>query len=144
LTVAEERFVIEAMRSGSFAKKLRTAPSRSAVASCGREFQRAHQPQSQRNPVLCQRENPQDCWKPAIQLDEEPAIKVREPNATTPPAAQDYQLMSQHRVLGFKSQLRLEWRSQDGQGEAEQPDHPASFDDSNAASHSDQAIGTHR
>src|SRR5258708_23799969 len=29
-------------------------------------------------------ENLQDCWKPAIQLDKEPAIMVREPNATTP------------------------------------------------------------
>jgi hypothetical protein len=89
-------------------------------------------------------ENPQGCWKPAIQLDEEPAIKIREPNATTPPAPQDNQLMSQHRVLGFKPQLRLEWRGQDGQSEAEQPDHPASLGDSNAASHSDQVFGTHR
>jgi len=75
-------------------------------------------------------------------LDEEPAIKIREPNATTPPAPQDNQLMSQHRVLGFKPQLRLEWRGQDGQSEAEQPDHPASLGDSNAASHSDQVFGT--
>jgi hypothetical protein len=89
-------------------------------------------------------ENLQDCWKPAIQLDKEPAIKIREPNATTPPAPQDNQLMSQHRVLGFKPQLRLEWRGQDGQSEAEQPDHPASLGDSNAASHSDQVFGTHR
>jgi hypothetical protein len=44
-------------------------------------------------------ENLQDCWKAAIQLDEEPA---REPNATTRPAPQDNQLMSKHRVLGFK------------------------------------------
>jgi hypothetical protein len=48
------------------------------------------------------RENLQDCWKPAIQLDQEPAIMVREPNATTRPAPQDNQLMSKHRVLGFK------------------------------------------
>jgi hypothetical protein len=52
--------------------------------------------------------------------------------------------MSQHRVLGFKLQLRLEWRGQDGQSEAEQPDHPASLGDSNAASHSDQVFGTHK
>jgi hypothetical protein len=82
--------------------------------------------------------------KPAIQLDEEPTIKVREPNATTPPVPQDNRLMSQHRVLGFKPQLRLEWRGQDGQSEAEQPDHPASLGDSNAASHSNQVFGTHR
>jgi hypothetical protein len=47
-------------------------------------------------------ENPQDCWKPAIQLNKEPAIVVREPNATTRPAHQDNQRMSKHRVLGFK------------------------------------------
>jgi hypothetical protein len=51
--------------------------------------------------------------------------------------------MSQHRILGFKPHLRLEWRGQDGQSEAEQPDHPASLGDSNAASHSDQVFGTH-
>jgi hypothetical protein len=47
-------------------------------------------------------ENLQDCWKPAIQLDKEPAIMVHEPNATTRPAPQDNQLMPKHRVLGFK------------------------------------------
>jgi hypothetical protein len=31
-----------------------------------------------------------------------PAIMMREPNATTRPAPQDNQLMSKHRVLGFK------------------------------------------
>src|SRR5215471_9408113 len=95
-----------------------------------------------RNPQTHERLGPDDCeslqdrWKPAIQLDEEPTIKVREPNAATPPAPQDNQLMSQHRVLGFKPQLRLEWRGQDGQSEAEQPDHPASLGDSNEGSHS--------
>jgi hypothetical protein len=59
---------------------------------------------------------------------------VREPNATMRPAPQDNQLMSKHRLLGFKPQLRLEWRSQDGQNEAEQPDHPASLGDSIASS----------
>jgi hypothetical protein len=47
-------------------------------------------------------EDLQDCWKPTIQLDKEPAIMVREPNATTRPAPQDNQLMSKDRVLGFK------------------------------------------
>jgi hypothetical protein len=46
------------------------------------------------------------------------------------PAPQDYQLMSKHRVLSFKPQLRLEWRSQDGQNETEQSDHSASLGDS--------------
>jgi hypothetical protein len=38
--------------------------------------------------------------------------------------------MSEHRVLSFKPQLRLEWRGQDGQNETEQPDHSASLGDS--------------
>jgi hypothetical protein len=38
------------------------------------------------------------------------------------PTVQDNQLMSKHRVLSFKPQLRLEWRGQDGQNETEQPD----------------------
>jgi hypothetical protein len=33
---------------------------------------------------------------------------VREPDATMQPAAQDNQLMSKHRVLSLKPQLRLE------------------------------------
>ena len=37
------------------------------------------------------------------------------------PTLQDIQLMSKHRVFGFKPQLRLEWRGQDGQSETEQP-----------------------
>src|SRR3984893_1187859 len=42
--------------------------------------------------------------------------------------------MSKHRVLSLKPQLRLEWRSQDGQNETEQPDHSASLGDSITAS----------
>jgi hypothetical protein len=88
-------------------------------------------------------ENLQDCWKPAIQQDKEQTIMVRQPDATMQPAPQDNQLMSKHRVLGVKPQLRLEWRGQDGQSETEQPDHPASLGDSTAASHSDEVFGTH-
>src|SRR5258707_86331 len=54
----------------------------------------------------------------------------REPAATMQPTPQDNQLMSKHRVLSFKPQLRLEWRGQDGQNETEQPDHSASLGDS--------------
>src|SRR5882757_3268119 len=75
-------------------------------------------------------ENLQDGWKPAIQLDKEPAIMVRQPDATMQPAPQDNQLMSKHRVLSLKPQLRLERRGQDGQNETEQPDHSASLGDS--------------
>src|SRR5450432_4296023 len=75
-------------------------------------------------------ENLQDRRKPAIELDKEPAIMVREPDATRQPTPHDNQLMSKHRVLSLKSQLRLEWRGQDGQNETEQPDHSASLGDS--------------
>src|SRR3984885_1093286 len=76
------------------------------------------------------RENPEDCWKPTIQLDKEPAIMVRQPDATMQPTSQDDQLMSKHRVLGFKPQLRLEWRAKDGKNETEQPDHSVNLRDS--------------
>jgi hypothetical protein len=42
--------------------------------------------------------------------------------------------MSKHRVFSFKPQLRLEWRGQDGQNEAEKPDHSANLGDSITAS----------
>ena len=41
---------------------------------------------------LDDRENLQDRWKSAIQLDKEPAIMVREPDATMQPTPQDNQL----------------------------------------------------
>jgi hypothetical protein len=59
---------------------------------------------------------------------------VRQPDATVQSTAQDHQLMSKHRVLGFKPQLRFEWRGQDGQSETEQPDHSANLGDSITAS----------
>src|SRR6202166_2676070 len=74
-------------------------------------------------------ENLQDLWKPAIQLDQEPAIMVHKPDATMQPAPHDNQLMSKYRVLGFQPQLRLEWRGQGGQSETEEPDHSASLGD---------------
>jgi hypothetical protein len=85
------------------------------------------------------RQRPSAClkgarWKPAIQLDKEPAIIVRQPDVTMELAPQNIQLMSKHRVLGLKPQLRLEWRGQDSQGETEQPDHSASLGDSIAPS----------
>jgi hypothetical protein len=59
---------------------------------------------------------------------------VRKPDATRQPTPHDIQLMSKHRVLSFKPQLRLEWRGQDAQNETKQPDHSASLGDSIAAS----------
>src|SRR3984957_10711410 len=66
---------------------------------------------------------------------------VREPDATMQSPPQDHQLMSKHRVLSFKPQLRLEWRGQDGQNETEQPDHSASLSDSITSS--THVFGTH-
>jgi hypothetical protein len=54
------------------------------------------------------RKDLQDRRNPAVQLDKEPAVIVREPDATMEPAPQDIQLMSKHRVLSFKPYLRLE------------------------------------
>jgi hypothetical protein len=72
-------------------------------------------------------ENLQDCWKPAIELDKEPAIMVREPDATMQPAPQDNQLMPKHRVLNLEPHLRLERRGHGGQDETEKSDHSASL-----------------
>src|SRR3979490_849754 len=47
--------------------------------------------------------------KPAIELNEEPAVVIRE---TSPPlqlTPQDHQLMSERRILSLKPDLRLEW-----------------------------------
>jgi hypothetical protein len=59
---------------------------------------------------------------------------VLESDATMQRAPQDNQLMSKHRVLSLKPQLRLEWQGHDGQNEIEQPDHSASLGDSITAS----------
>ena len=75
-------------------------------------------------------DNLQNRGKPSIHLNEEPAIIVREPDATMQTTPQDNQLMSKHRVLRPKPQLRLDWRGQDGQNETEQSDHSASLGDS--------------
>jgi hypothetical protein len=48
----------------------------------------------------------QDRGKPSIQLDKEQAIVVREPDATVQLTPHHRQLMSESRVLGFKSALR--------------------------------------
>jgi hypothetical protein len=79
-------------------------------------------------------EDRKDRWKPAVQLDEEPAIIIREPDTAMQSTPQDNQLMSKRRVLGFKPQLRLERRGQHGQNETEQPDHSANLGDSFTAS----------
>jgi hypothetical protein len=62
-------------------------------------------------------------WKPSVQLDEEQAVSVAEVNTTTHLLPQYDQLMSQRHILRLKSALRLEWRDQEDQEEAEQRDH---------------------
>jgi hypothetical protein len=61
------------------------------------------------------RDGLQDRRKPTIQLDEEQAIVVREPNAAVHLTPQHEQLVPEHRVLSLKAALRLEWGRQDGQ-----------------------------
>ena len=56
------------------------------------------------------REDLQDRRRPSIQLDEEPAIVVREPDPALHPTTQNDQLMSERRILRFKSDLRPERR----------------------------------
>src|ERR1700680_883037 len=121
-----------------FSTFIRRISTRRSVSICGRPPRaRDFQVAAKARPVPTHKglgpdncENLQDCWKPAIELDKEPSIMVREPDATMQPAPQDNQLMSTHRVLSFKPQLRLKWRGQDGQNETEQPDHSASLVDS--------------
>jgi len=74
---------------------------------------------------LDDRENLQGRRKPSIQLDQEPAIVVRELDPALHLTPQNDQLMPKCRVLCFKPALRLEWRGQDGQDEAEQGKHCA-------------------
>jgi hypothetical protein len=62
---------------------------------------------------------------PSVQLDEEPAIIVGEPDPALHLTPQNDQLMPECRILCFKPALRLEWRGQDGQEKTEQCKHCA-------------------
>jgi type IV secretory pathway VirD2 relaxase len=80
---------------------------------------------------LDDREDLQNRRKPAIQLDKKPAVVVRQPDSALHLTPQNDQLMSENRILCLKSALRLEWRGQDGQDEAEQSEHgPLTLGDS--------------
>jgi hypothetical protein len=60
-------------------------------------------------PAMAQhRKREQSLKKPSIQHGQEQAIAVRELDATAHPPLQHDQLMSERRVLCFKSALRLE------------------------------------
>ena len=75
-------------------------------------------------------ENLKDRWEPAIEMDEEPPIAVRKLGPPLQLASQDDQLMSERRILRLKPALRLEWRGQYGQNEADQRDHRTNLADS--------------
>ena len=64
---------------------------------------------------LDDREDLQDRRKPSIQLNQEPAIVVGQPDTASHLALQNDQLMSEHRILCLKPAPRLKWRGQDGQ-----------------------------
>jgi hypothetical protein len=72
----------------------------------------------------------QDRGKPAIHLNEEPAIVVRKMGSASHVPLQNDQLMSKYRILSFKPALRLERRGQHGQNEADQRYHHANLADS--------------
>ena len=63
-------------------------------------------------------DGPEHRWKPSIQQDQEQAISVRELGTTAHPPLHHNQLMTERRVLGLKSALRLERRGEQGQEEA--------------------------
>ncbi len=59
------------------------------------------------------------CRKPPIQSDEEQTITIREADTTAHLPPQNDELTSERSVLRLKSALRLEWRDEQGQAEAE-------------------------
>ena len=88
-------------------------------------------------------EDPQDRRKPSIQLDQEPAIAIREPDPTTNLTPQNNQLMSECRILCLKPALG-EWQGRDDQNEAAQCKHcPPTLGDSVSQSNPDLVFGTH-
>src|SRR6202171_2377167 len=79
---------------------------------------------------LDKRHDLQDRRKSSIHLDEEPAVVICDPSPALQLTAQDYQLMSENRILRLKPVLRLEWRDQHGQSKADERDHRANLADS--------------
>jgi len=82
---------------------------------------------------LDNRQDLHDRGKPAIHLNEEPAIIVRKVGSASHLPLQNDQLMSKYRILNLKPAVRLEWRSQNGkngQNEADQRYHCANLADS--------------
>src|SRR5882762_7843454 len=108
---------------------IRRISARRSASICGRPpRKRDFQRQYRRKPARCHRTRVsgrtivmalRTDGKPSIQLDEEPTITVREPDAATHLPPQYDQLMSKRSVLCLKSALRLERRGEQGQEEAE-------------------------
>ena len=65
----------------------------------------------------------QDGGKPAVKLDQEQTIEVRDMDPATHLAPQHHDLVTKRRILGLKSTLRLEWRDQNSEDEAQQREH---------------------
>jgi len=65
----------------------------------------------------------EDCRKPAIQLDEEQPIAIRELDAAARLALQHGQLLPERGILRLKSALGLEERKKQVQEQEDQPDH---------------------
>ncbi len=64
---------------------------------------------------LDDREDLQSRRKPSIELDQEPAVVVRQPDPAPHLTLQNDQLMPENRILCLKPTLRLEWRGKNGQ-----------------------------
>ncbi len=79
---------------------------------------------------LDNRHDLQDRGKPAIHLNEEPAIVLRKVGSASRLPLQNDQLMSKYRILSRKPVLRLDWPGQHGQNEADQRYHCANLADS--------------
>ena len=93
---------------------------------------------------LNDRDDPQNRWEPAIQLDQKPAVVVRQPGSASHFTPQNDQLMSEYRILCLKPALRLEWRSQDSHYETQQRNHGAlTLGDSFCCSMPNEVFGTH-
>src|SRR5512133_1207926 len=83
--------------------------------------------------------------EPAIQLDDEKAVAIGQPNPAPALPLQHDQLLPQRRDLSLEPRLRSERRDQDGPNEPEEPDHPItrSAYAIRSPSQRDEVFGTH-
>jgi hypothetical protein len=70
----------------------------------------------------------EDRREPAIELDEEQAVGVTEPDSTAHLALQHNQLLPERGIFGFKSALGLDDCRQQVEGQEDQRDHPRKRD----------------